>query len=123
MDTSSELFELIRDVLVQLPSLLTMIGCMAAAMILWKRHPKVSLTIVIGLTLLFLQAFIFSFVYAFVPDFFARPADFSAQQTVASVISFFYHSVRAVGLAVILVAVFMRRSMPPRRSNPIAAPL
>jgi hypothetical protein len=37
-----KLFELLKDLLAQLPSLLVVLGCMIFTIVRWKRHPKVS---------------------------------------------------------------------------------
>lgn len=109
MDTSARLFEVLRNLLLQLPSLLTMLACMAVAIIRWRRHPKVSLTVTISLALLLLLTFVFQFVYSFVPDLIVKPGDFKASQTVFMVITFFYNSFWGIALVVLLTAIFMQR--------------
>ena len=112
MENSSKLFEALWSLVVQLPSLLTVIACIVAAIIRWKRHPRISLAIVIGLSLIIVHTFIFAFVYAFVPELFARPGNYSMVLTVITVISFIYNSSLAIALGVMLTAVFMGRSAP-----------
>jgi chromate transport protein ChrA len=112
MNSSSKLIEILQDLLLQLPSLLTMLGCIVAAIIRRQRHPKISLTVIISLVLLILITFVFAFVYAFVPDMFRRPGNVSATQIVIIVISFIYNSLWAIALAILLSAIFMQRTTP-----------
>lgn len=112
MNTSTKLIEILGTLLLQLPSLLTILGCIVVAIIRWKRHPKVSLTVMISLVLLLAFTFVFPFVYSFVPDLIVKPGDFKTRQTVFAVISFFYNSSWGIALAVLLVAIFMQRNTP-----------
>jgi uncharacterized BrkB/YihY/UPF0761 family membrane protein len=110
MDSSNRFFEALWSIATQLPSLLTMLACIVVAVIRWRRHPKVSLTLVIGLGLLFLHTFVFAFVYAYVPDVLAGPGNYAAMRTIITVISFIYNSSLAIAFGVLLTAVFMQRS-------------
>ena len=110
MDSSNRFFEALWGIAVQLPSLLTMLICIVLVVIRWKRHPKVSLTLVIGLILLFLHTFVFAFIYAYVPDLFAGPVNYAALRTIISVVSFIYNSSLAIVIGILLTAVFMQRS-------------
>jgi len=110
MESSTRFFEALWGLAVQLPSLLTMLACIVIAAIRWKRHPKVSLTLVIGLGLLFLHTFIFAFVYAYVPDVLAGPGNYAALRMIINVISFIYNSSLAIAIGILLAAVFMQRS-------------
>ena len=109
METSTRLFEVLRNVLVQLPSLLVIVACIIAALVRWKRHPKVSLTVVIALALLALHTLVFAFVYALVPDYVAKAWGYGSMQRVITVISFIYNSLLAIAMAVLLAGVFMKR--------------
>lgn len=110
MGDTNRFFEALWGIAVRLPSLLTMLACILVAVIRWKRHPKVSLTLVIGLVLLFLHTFVFAFVYAYVPDVLAGPGNYAAMRTIIAVISFIYNSLLAIALGILLAAVFMQRS-------------
>ena len=112
MDLSYKLLNLLHGLLVQIPSTLAIIGCIVAALIRWKRHPKVSLTVVIALVLLLLHAFVFAFVYAFVPEWLSTPGDFSRRETIFTLISFSYNFLLAIALAVLMAAIFMQRDAP-----------
>lgn len=97
----------------QLPSLITLIGCMVFAFMRWKRHPKVSLIVVVSLGLLFLHAFVFLLVYDLVPPLFIKPGSFenmeTVRRTVFLVLGLISNSVAAVAFALLLAAVFMQR--------------
>ena len=108
--TGSGIFWMIfRRILEQLPALLAMLGGMVAALILWKRHPKVSLTVIVSLGLMLLHALVFALAYAWVPSWFITPGTYTASQTIYSVLSLLYNSSLAIILAVLLIAVFMQR--------------
>jgi hypothetical protein len=112
MEASGKLIQILRTLFQQLPSLLAMLGCIVAAIVLWKRHPKVSLTVIIGMALLVVHAFVFVVVYAVVPGFVIRSSGYAHLEAVYNLISFFYNSSLAVGLGVLLAAIFMQRSEP-----------
>lgn len=97
----------------QLPSLITIIGCIAFALMRWKRHPKVSLMIVVSLGLLFLHALVFLVIFDVVPPLFIKPENFenmeAVRQTVSLVLGILFNSGLAVAFALLLAAVFMQR--------------
>jgi|ERR1051325_8164856 hypothetical protein len=113
MTTADKLWEVLRAILLQLPSLLAMLGCIMAAIVRWKRHPRVSLTVTISMVLFIASTGIFAFVYTFVPDILRKPGgDYRSMQTALAIISFIYNSTWAVALATLLAAIFMQRRSP-----------
>lgn len=112
MENSTKFLDILRDLGLQLPSLLTMVGCILAAILRWRRHPKVSMAVVAGMGLMLVHAFVFAFVYAFVPDLFLRPGNYGMFRTVINVISFLYNSSLAIAFGILLWAVFMKRDAP-----------
>jgi hypothetical protein len=102
----------------QLPSLLTMLGCMVFAFLRWKRHPKVSLMVVLGLGLLFLHVIVFLFVYDLIPPLFIRPENYltnaAVRRNVFLVLGLISNTVAAVAYAVLLAGVFMQRTRAPQ---------
>ena len=111
MTTADKLWEVLRAVLLQLPSLLAMLACIIAAIIRWKRHPKISLTVTISMVLFIVITVVFAFVYTFVPDLLRKPGgDFKSIQTVITILSFSYNSTWAIALAILLGAIFMQRT-------------
>jgi uncharacterized BrkB/YihY/UPF0761 family membrane protein len=112
MENSAKFLDVLWRLAVQLPSLLTMLACIVAAVLRWKRHPKVSMTVIAALSLMIVHAFIFAFVYAFVPELFGRPGNYGMMRTVINVLVFFYNSSLAIGFGILLLAVFMKRSTP-----------
>ena len=112
MTASEKLYEILTSLLLQLPSLLAIVSCLVAAAIRWKRHPKISLTVVISMVLFLAVTLAFPFIFTFVPDLFRKPGgDFRSVQTIVTVISFFYNSLWAVALAILLSAIFMKRNI------------
>src|SRR4030081_2084616 len=78
MDGPHKLLDLLKQILEQLPSLLTMIACMIFAITRWKRSPKVSLLVLISLALLFIHGIAFSIIYNWVPGWFIKPGQYDA---------------------------------------------
>lgn len=110
---SERIFDLLRNYAEQIPTLLTYTACLIFALTRWKRHPKVSMTVVLALAIFVIQAIVFTIVYTFVPPYFIRSASPENMQTVIrnvylalGLISF---SVSAVALALLLTAIFMQR--------------
>ena len=112
MENSTKFMDVLWSLVLQLPSLLTMLACIVAAVLRWKRHPKVSLAVVVALSVMIVHAFIFAFVFAYVPELFARPGDYGMMRAVINVISFIYNSSLAIAFGILLLAVFMKRSSP-----------
>ena len=115
METTDKLLELLRSVLQQLPSLLTMLACILLAVIRWKRHPRVSMTVIISLVLLILHSLVFAVVYTWVPGWLME-SGWASMQTMLSVLGFIYNTALAVPFALLLVAIFMQRK--PARQTP-----
>ena len=111
----SNLYYMMRAGLLQLPSLLTIIGCLVFTIVRWKRYPKVSRIVATSLTLLLLHTLFFAFVFAFVPDW-VKPGAALTTQRLLIILSFMYHSSLAIVLATLLSGVFMQRKAPAEAS-------
>lgn len=113
METSHKIYDLLVTVAELLPSLITLIGCMIFALVRWKRHPQVSLMIIISLGLLFLHGLFFAVIYNWVPDWFIKPADYANTQSVIEnvylVLGLMYHAALALPFALLLAGIFMQR--------------
>jgi hypothetical protein len=107
---------LLKDFAEQLPSFLAILGCMIFALVRWKRHPKVSLVVIVALLILLVQFVLFTIVYTWVPDWFIDSADAVSRATVTRnvylVLGIVSNTVLSIGLAVLLVGIFMRRDPP-----------
>jgi hypothetical protein len=115
MDNSQKFYDLFWAILEQLPSLITIVGCLIFAAIRWKRSPRVSLVVVISLVLLLLHGPIFAAIYQWVPDLFIDRNTFrgpSYSSVVMLVIGFVYHTALAIPFVLLFVAIFMRRNRP-----------
>jgi hypothetical protein len=101
----------------QLPSLLVMLGCLVFAFVRWKRYPKVSLMVVLGLCLLLLHVIVFLFVYDLVPPIFIKPENYLTNATIRRnvylVLGLISNTVAAISFGVLLVAIFMQRTRAP----------
>jgi hypothetical protein len=113
MESSSKLLQYFWALVEQLPSLLTLLGCIVFAFMRWKRHPKVSLTIIVGLGLLFFHALVFLVIFDVVPRLFIKPGTVedteSIRKTVSLVLGLLFNTGLAVAFAVLLAGVFMER--------------
>jgi hypothetical protein len=113
MEASNKIFELLKDLLEQLPSFLTIIACLVFAIVRWKRSPTVSQVVLIGLVLLFLHLIVFSIVYTWVPDLFIRAAVAADQpaltRNVYLVLGLITNVSFGLALAVLLTAIFIQR--------------
>ena len=109
MDLSAKLSEVIHTLVVQTPSFLVIMVCLIFSIVRWKRHPKVSLAVMIALALLIAHVIIFALAYAFIPSMVTAPSDFSTRETLYLVISFMYNLLLAVIVGVLLAGVFMQR--------------
>jgi len=104
----------------QLPSLLTLVGCIVFALTRWKRLPKVSLIVAAGLGLLIIHALAFLIIYDVVPPLFINSADSfqntePMRRTISLVLGILYNTGHVVAFLLLLVAVFMQRR--PSESN------
>jgi hypothetical protein len=117
METSDQLWQLLRSLLQQLPSTLTIIGCIVFAVSRYRRHPGVSLFAILALIFLLLHAIIFAAVYVWVPNLLIREgAGTSSFRGTMLVLGLIYNSTLALGFGLLLVAIFMRRDKVPASS-------
>jgi hypothetical protein len=112
MEESHWLFELLRTIMQQLPSLLALVGCMVFALVRWKHHPRVSLVLSAGLLWLFLVILLFATANYWIPDLIIRRGIFveaDSVQTFYSAMSLTYNTGLAIGFALLLISIFMQR--------------
>ena len=107
--TSQDLVQVMRNVLTQLPSLLTLLICLVIALARWKRHPKVSLVAVLAFLFLILHGLIFSAAYIWIPRWFVGSGSYESNPTFFSVFALITNFLFAVALATLLLAVFIDR--------------
>lgn len=121
---ADRIFELFRAYLEQLPSLLALLACLVFAVVRWKRHPKVSMVVVIALGFLLLHELIFTAVYNIVPGWFIRSARYENIQKVVEnvylVLGLISNGTAAIGFGVLLAGIFMQRK-PAVPGEPIPA--
>ena len=108
--TSQDLFQVLRNVLTQLPSLLTLLICLVIAIVRWKRHPKVSLVAALAFLFLILHGLVFSAAYIWIPRWFLCSGSYESNPTFFLVFSLITNLLFAIALATLLVAVFIDRS-------------
>lgn len=112
MESSNQLYQIFTSIATQLPSLLTMLGGIVVAIIRWKRHPRVSLTIVIALGLILLHVLVFAVVYAVLPML-TGSADLKTLQNIHTLVSVAYNFTLAIFTTILLSAIFMHRTVAP----------
>jgi hypothetical protein len=112
MEFSQKLSEMFWTLFEQLPSLLTIAGCTIVAAVRWKRHPKVSLLVLVALLLIIIHAFVFAAVYAWVPDLILKGnyQNLEASRNVYLALGVLYHASLAVPFAILLVGIFGNRN-------------
>jgi|GEM_PF-669268 len=118
---ADRLFDLFRSYLEQLPSLLTLLACIVFAIIRWKRHPKVSMVVVIALGYLLLHQLIFTIVYQIGVHNWVMAAyrTGSSEETrtvverVYLVVGLISNAAAAIGYGVLLAGIFMQRKPAP----------
>ena len=114
MDSSAKLFELIKDLLLQLPSMIVLVVCLVVALVRWRRHPRVSLFVVLSLTWLILHGFVSTAIYIWVPDWIiSTAASGNVEQLTQNVylgLGLVTNFSLAIALTLLLVAVFTQRT-------------
>lgn len=118
MESSDSLYRILTGIATQLPSFLTMLGGIVWAIIRWKRHPRVSLTVVVSLTLLLLHGLIFVPVFVVGIGRLANSSSYVSFQTYGMMASILYNLTLAVFVAILLAAIFMQRKEPPEMPAP-----
>ncbi|HKO99844.1 MAG TPA: hypothetical protein VJU86_22910 [Pyrinomonadaceae bacterium] len=109
-DVSQDIFLVVRNVLSELPSLLTLLVCLIIALGRWKRHPKVSLIASLTFFFLILHTLIFSAAYIWIPLVLYGPEG-NASPRFYSMLALTSNGLFAVLLATLLVAVFVDRKV------------
>lgn len=112
MEASNQLYQVVTEIAMQLPSILTMLGCSVVALIRWKRHPKVSLMIVIVLPLMILHLVVFAAVFAIVRSMVGYE-DLRMIQTYQTFVSVAYNVTLAILTAILLATIFVQRKKSP----------
>lgn len=103
----------LKDLAVQIPSFIAIIAGSILAIVRWKRHPRVSLLLLIGLLLLLFHEVAFAVSYATVPDLIIKSTNELARSAVTRNVyiglAVIYNSLEVVPFVFLLIAVFMGR--------------
>ena len=128
MSGSENLLAFLKDLAVQIPSILTILVCMIFAGVRWTYHPRVSLVALIGLLVLLIHTFLFAAVYAWVPQAIIAsmtPPVAADKAEVARyvyiVMAVIYNCLEAIPFVILLGAIFMKRHLPSRPDDPATA--
>lgn len=110
---ASQITRVVGELAQQLPSLITLLVCMVVVITRWKRHPKVSLLALIGLSLLFLHGPIFILIYSGTSSLLIKSTYTSEDiRNVFLGLGLIYHFTRAIAFVPLLAAIFIRRPLP-----------
>ncbi|HEY5884151.1 MAG TPA: hypothetical protein VIT88_05655 [Pyrinomonadaceae bacterium] len=112
MDSSDQLWYFLRSLLQQLPSILTLLGCLIFCLVRTKRHPRVALIAAFSLFYLLIHGIVFAGVYTWVPTWFTAGRSRGGIQTLMMVLRLIHNTSLALGFGLLLAAIFMRRSPP-----------
>lgn len=104
-----DITQLLRSLLTQLPSLLVLLACLVIAIVRWKRHPKVSLVAGLAFAFLILHGFGVSVIYIWLPRLLHGSMSSESSETLYSWLALFTNFTFALGLAALLVAIFIDR--------------
>ncbi|MCM3900354.1 MAG: hypothetical protein ND866_01465 [Pyrinomonadaceae bacterium] len=106
---TNDLYSLAHDVLTELPSLFVMLICIVVAIVRWKRHPRVSLIVILALTFLTLVTLASAAVFIWVPRLFVDPGNYVTTSGVYAVLNIIYNGLFTLALGALLLAVFIQR--------------
>ena len=109
MDASDQLWQFFRSLLQQLPSTLTLIGCLIFCIVRAKSHPRVSVVAALSLFYLLLHGLFFAGIYTWVPTWFMADRPPAEMQTFMMVLRLIYNTTLALGFGLLLASIFMRR--------------
>jgi len=112
-----DITQLLRSLLTQLPSLLVLLVCLVIAIARWKRHPKVSLVAGLAFAFLILHTIGVSVVYFWLPRLLQSSATAESSETLYSWVGHLTNLTFAIGLAILLVAIFIDRQAVPERGS------
>ena len=86
----------------------------------WKRYPKVSLAVALGLGFLLLHVIVFMFIYDLVPPMFLKDATYQSfeereriRRIVSVILGIIYNASAAVGFGILVAGIFMQRRPAP----------
>lgn len=104
-----DITQLLRSLLTQLPSLLVLLVCLVIAIVRWKRHPRVSLVAGLAFAFLVLHGIGVSVIYIWLPRLLRSSTSSESSEAFFSWLALFTNFTFAIGLAMLLVAVFLDR--------------
>jgi hypothetical protein len=100
---------LLYGMLAELPSLLTTLICVLVAAIRWRRHPSVSLLLILSLIWLAVQSLLFDAVTFFTPQWYVEHGAGASYETFYVAAGLCNNILGAIAFALLLTAIFSRR--------------
>lgn len=96
--------------LTQLPTFLTTLVCVVVALVGWKRHPRTSLIVILSLVLLLCEGLAIGAVEYFVPIWLENNGKTESFGSFYMITGVIYNFAEALTLALLLWAIFGRRT-------------
>ena|SRR5258708_4923603 len=106
---SQDIVRTIRDLLTQLPSLLTLFVFLIVTLLRWKRHPKVSAVGALSLFLLIVHGLFFSVAYIWILRLFPVASAIDQSRNFMNLFVLIGNVLFAIILALLIVAIFLER--------------
>lgn len=106
---SADLFQVLTNLLTQLPSLITLFVCLIIAVVRWKRHPKVSLFASLAFIFLIVHTLFFSSAYIWLPRVLFNSPAYDDHTTFFKLFSLTISLLFAISLGILLIAIFIDR--------------
>ena len=95
--------------------MLVLLTCMIFAVIRWKRHPRVSLMVLVSLGWMLVHGVLYSMIYNWIPDWLIQSADPPNSERVAQnvylVLGLVSNGSLAIAFTVLLAAIFTQRGL------------
>ncbi|MEP6569682.1 MAG: hypothetical protein ABJC10_07910 [Acidobacteriota bacterium] len=107
---NQDLLQVLRNVLTQLPSLLTLLVCLVIALLRSKRHPKVSMLAGLGMILIIFDELFYSGAYIWIPRLFFATGSDRDHQTFFYLLGLSSSLLFALSLGMLLIAIFIDRN-------------
>jgi hypothetical protein len=106
---SQDIARTIRDLLTQLPSLITLFVFMIVTLLRWRRHPKVSAVGAVSLFLLILHGLFFSTAYIWIVRWFPAASAIDQSRNFFNLLVLIGNVLFAITLALLIFTIFLDR--------------
>lgn len=110
METGNLIIEYLTRLATQLPTLIVLVVGVILALVRWRRHPLVSALACAGIAIVFVNSIVMTGMWTWVPQYlFESGRDPDVVNVLLRVMGIVSEVIYTAGLALLLVAVFVRR--------------